>query len=367
MVYVFKTLIKEIGKMSESKANQCEFHLIKAWMPVSKPYLKASVKSITDLKISGFSDTEILFSTAILPENRYLAIVQNEISDIQIISQIDLKSKVLVQKITPDASLSMLVKDTVILTTGFNETLHIYKDGQSIGTIALAHRQRTCKSGFTIMNRWLQQRNGSVYIIDSEDNLYQIAWPDIMNGGQIMKTLIAPQIEDFFAATNRLAMIGKDGNLKLSKGKVVNLESIWSKSRASIVIRLAKHWIVSGDLDGQAIILSFSGTGKLCSRVTIDMTSSKSRDMAMMYCLQTVVVERGRAVALAVEREGCSHLLSMTCRGLLYVVFTLPCLLDDSNKSDRYKMIFSLSTCSQKGEILVCGYGWLKMIKIKIN
>ena len=63
--------------MSESKANQCEFHLIKAWMPVSKPYLKASVKSITDLKISGFSETDIVFSTAVLPENRYLTLVWN--------------------------------------------------------------------------------------------------------------------------------------------------------------------------------------------------------------------------------------------------------------------------------------------------
>ena len=134
-------------------------------------------------------------------------------------------------------------------------------------------------------------------------------------------------------------MIGKDGKLTLPKLIVVDLEPITNKSKPSIVIKLANHWIVSGDLDGQAIIASFSDTGKLCSRVTIEMTSSKSRDTAMMYCLQTVVVDRGRAVALAVERKGCSHLLSMTCRGMLFVFLKLPCLLNGLKTSNRYKVI----------------------------
>ena len=139
------------------------------------------------------------------------------------------------------------------------------------------------------------------------------------------------------------------------------------KSKPLIMIKLANHWIVSGDLDGQAIIASFSDTGKLCSRVTIDMTSSKSRDTAMMYCLQTVAVDRGRAVALAVEREGYINLLSMTCRGRLYAVFALPCLIDDLNTRDKYNVVFSVSHCSQKDKILVCRFGWMKMINIKIN
>ena len=195
------------------------------------------------------------------------------------------------------------------------------------------------------MNRWLQQTNHSVYIRDEGDGLYHIAWSDIMNGGQIKKNLIATKIENFFASANGVAMISKDGKLLLPRGKVVDLELILNKSKPSILIKLANHWIVSGDLDGQAIIASFSDTGKLCSRVTIDMTSSKSRDTAMMYCLQTLAVDRGRAVALAVEREGCCRLLSMTCRGRLYVALTLPCLLDDSNTKDTYKVILAVSSC----------------------
>ena len=54
-----------------------------------------------------------------------------------------------------------------------------------------------------------------MYIIDVGDNLYHIAWSDIINGGQIKKTLIEPNIEDFFAAVNGLGMIGKDGKLML--------------------------------------------------------------------------------------------------------------------------------------------------------
>ena len=353
--------------MSESKANQCEFHLIKAWMPVSKPYLKASVKSITDLKISGFSETDIVFSTSFLPGNRFLALVWSTLGFGQTVSKIDLNTKTLEKGFISTSLQSIVAKEDVILITGFMQRVQVYKNDQSLCDIDLVSRQGICKSGINIMNRWLQQTSDKVYIIDSEDNLYHIAWSDIMNGGQIMKTLIAPKIEDFFVATIGVGMIGKDGNLTLPKGKVVDLEPILNKSKPSIVIKLAKHWIVSGDLDGQAIIASFSGTGKLCSRVTIDMTSRISRDTAMMYCLQTVAVDRGRAVVLAVEREGCSHLLSMTCRGRLYVVFTLPCLIDDSNTYDSSNVVFSVSNCLQNGEILVGGYGWLKMITIKIN
>ena len=76
------------------------------------------------------------------------------------------------------------------------------------------------------MNRWLQLANDNVYIIDSQDNLYHIAWSDIINGGRIKKTLIASQIEDFFVADNGLGMIGKDGKLTLPKGELVDLEPI---------------------------------------------------------------------------------------------------------------------------------------------
>ena len=353
--------------MSESKANQCEFHLIKAWMPVSKPYLKASVKSITDLKISGFSESEILFSKAVLPENRYLGLFWSDLTGVQTIREIDLKSMSLAKGFTTITSLSILVKDNLVLTTGFNNRVQVYKDGQSIGDIDIKSRVRICKSCQNMMGRWLQQTNESVYIISSGDNLYHMAWSDIMNGGEIKKSLIAQEIEDFFAAANGLGMISKDGILTLPKGKEVRLEPSLNKSGPSILIKLANHWIVSGDLDGQAIIASFRDTGKFCSKVTINMTSSKSPEVAMMYCLQTVVVDSGRAVALAVERNGCSHLLSITCRGQLDVVFTLPCLLEEFNTSDGYKVILSTSTCSQNGEILIGGFGWLKMIKIKIK
>ena len=205
-----------------------------------------------------------------------------------------------------------------------------------------------------------------MYIIDEEEILYHMAWSDIMNGGQIKKTLIASQIEDFFAAANGLGMIGKDGKLTLPEGKVIDLETVMNKSMPSIVIKLANHWIVSGDLDGQAIIASFSDSGKLCSRATIDMTSSKSRDTAMMYSLQTVVVERRSAVMLAVEREGCCHLLSMTCRGRLYVVFTLPSLLNDTNPSNTYKVVFLVTNFFQNGKTLLGGSLWLKMMSVKI-
>ena len=122
-------------------------------MPVSKPYLKASVKSITDLKISGFCDTDLVFSAVVLPESRYLVFFWSDKNNGQTISKIDLKSMSFVKGFSPVTSLSMLVKDTAILTVGHQENVRVYKDGQSIGDIDLRGRVRTCKSGYTIVNR----------------------------------------------------------------------------------------------------------------------------------------------------------------------------------------------------------------------
>ena len=61
--------------MSESKANQCEFHLIKAWMPVSKPYIKASIESITSLKLPKVKEKpDFLYADPIcrISDSRYL-------------------------------------------------------------------------------------------------------------------------------------------------------------------------------------------------------------------------------------------------------------------------------------------------------
>ena len=142
--------------MSESKANQCEFHLIKAWMPVSKPYLKASVKSITDLKISGLTENDVLYSITVLSEDQYLALVLNEMSDVQTVSKIDFRSMSLVEVFISYISISILARDTVVLTTEYNLDIQVYTDGQSIGKVDIVSRVQPCKSGYTIMNRWLQ-------------------------------------------------------------------------------------------------------------------------------------------------------------------------------------------------------------------
>ena len=61
--------------MSESKANQCEFHLIKAWTPVSKPYLTACIKSITSIglpRAEGLPTSYTAESIANLPGNSHI-------------------------------------------------------------------------------------------------------------------------------------------------------------------------------------------------------------------------------------------------------------------------------------------------------
>ena len=94
-----------------------------------------------------------MFSVAVLPENRQMALVYNMINHGTTVSKIDLKSKVLDKGFSLATSLSMLVKDTEILTITQLQNIDIYKDGQSFGKIDLTNRNKLFKSDCRIMKR----------------------------------------------------------------------------------------------------------------------------------------------------------------------------------------------------------------------
>ena len=125
------------------------------------------------------------------------------------------------------------------------------------------------------------------------------------------------------------------------------------------------------DSNGEARISSINAGGKVTGSLTISLTSFKSPDTAMIYCIKDIAVSRRRAAMLAVEREGCSHLISMTARGRLMLLASLPNVIDrnkdPNDDKQKYKVVFAVSEFSKYGDVLLGGFGWLKKISIKMN
>ena len=357
--------------MSESKANQCEFHLIKAWMPVSKPYLKASVKSITDFKFKDLDKYWIIETLTQIEGSRYLATIYNTCTYISSVVELDTKSsnyKLICHASSP--SLGLTVND-ITLVFQFNEPVLVVQASKVIYRMGILCRSRYCKNYSTIAGRWCQETGDSVYVIDHEDYLYRIVWLDIIDGNYAKKELIDSNVEDFWVIKGSFGMIHKDGVLKLPFGKILDLKSVESNAQWTIITEAAKHWIVSGDLDGQAIIASIKSSGKVKSTLTIHLTSigirvTIERTHATMYTLKTVTVVRHKSIVMAFERDSICHLISVNTSGKMMMINTiadvLPAKLAKLKKIIKYAIVLD-----GKGNVLVGGVSWTKKISLKFK
>ena len=355
--------------MAAIKSISCEFYLIKAWTPVNRPHLKASIKSITDLKIAGIDRHIILYSVIDLPDSRYLLNMFDVNTYNHSLVMTDLESITLMRDPGSKELISMLAKNGIIFGTKFRDHISLFRDGIVLGSIDIIARLRICSCGSAIMNRWLQMTSDSVYVIDDGDSLYRVAWSDVVNAGKVHKTLVENKIEEFFVAANGVALIDKTGQLKIPGGTIIDLHKIVKDAENHILIKAAKHWIVSVDLNGKAVISSINGSGKVCGRLKIKMTSFKSQPTAMMYSMKSAGESRGRSALLAVEREGCGHLISMDSRGPMIVVARIACLIVKHRTivHGAYDLIYAITGFSKNRDVVVGGLDDLKRSVLELG
>ena len=346
--------------MSESKANQCEFHLIKAWMPVSKPYLKASVKSITDLKIEGLTNIQRMLSMSHIDNNRYLVNVHdndNKIGATTDTGIADMKSMTYDIITQSNNGIKSLINGDIVIIVHCTKTpIAIVKGKAVIGKIDIEGRFTCCGNRYPITDRWIQERGDDIFIIDRQISLYCIKWPDIKQGKYDIKTLIDTQVEDFFAYEDKPAILKQDGVLKVGSYNL-DLRTIRPDAgiiKWSIVIRAAKHWIVSGDLDGQAIIASVNSNMVFGRSLSIEIKSNGYEGHTGIHIIHTVIDRHRASVMLACERDGCSHLLAVDSRGAIVVIRSLANMIPDMLMAGGKKyeaLIQSVCRSHREGDI----------------
>jgi hypothetical protein len=354
--------------MSESKANQCEFHLIKAWMPVSKPYLKASVKSITDLKIEGIDGNKYIKHMAKIPGNRYISITYESRSYKHTLDIIDDHLMTAKKLMNTSNAFSVTINLDLILVSRGNNPISVIRGNQVIGALETTIKCLQCKRGFYINDRWIAQFNDDLFVLNNNNNLYSFKWSDIHAGIYSNKSLVAVQIKHFLPTDQGVAVLTSLDRLTLPGIFDADLDECKTFTDWSIVIKAGKHWIVSGDLDGQAIIASINGSGKVKSTLNILMTSNgyDTDEYTSMHSLTIARASKYYHVLLATEVEGCMHMILVNRYGVVSIlnkIDNILCPQDDC----KNMVVKSVTETYRKGEFIVSGYNSLKRMRLRLN
>ena len=121
----------------------------------------------------------------------------------------------------------------------------------------------------SIRGRYELQVGQTVYAVDDDNDLYRIEWRDIKDG-YYRRSLVKSNVENFYVdSLLGMATVNVDLSLSLDSGTEVDLrQKVESQAKWTIVTCVAKCWIVSGDLDGQAIIASITKRSALPQSTT---------------------------------------------------------------------------------------------------
>ena len=175
-----------------------------------------------------------------------------------------------------------------------------------------------------------------------------------------------------------LATLNLDHTLSLPSLNEVELKAkVDSKAKWTIVIYIAKFWIVSGDLDlcrdGQAIMAIISKKGDVRFKLKLKMTSNGYMredgiiEFAGVYSLNQVYARGRRGIMLAIERDGCCHLISVAY-GRMSKLQSIDSIVNvDVNKYKDHRIVTSVIYTGTKDEFIASGYRWSKRITLKLK
>ena len=260
------------------------------------------------------------------------------------------------------------------------EDLHmaIFKDLKVIGYIEFDAKGERCKSDRILRSRYEQQVGHSVYALDRDARLYRIEWQDIKDG-KYVKTLVKENVENFYVDGRLgLATLNLNHTLSLPSDTEVDLKAnADSEATWTIVTCIAKCWIACGDrdldIDGHAIMASVNSQGDIISTLTLKLTSNgykdykDSRMFAGIYSLHQAYVRGRRGIMLAIERDGCCHLISVAY-GIMSRLQSIASIVNVDVVGFEFDRIVNCVTATgTKGEFIVGGFGWTRLISLKLK
>jgi hypothetical protein len=250
----------------------------------------------------------------------------------------------------------------------------IFRGLEYIGKIKLRTRRVLCKNGYVIYGRYAQQVGKTVYAVDKDGCLYRIEWQDVKDG-KYQKTLVKPHVLNFYVdKILGMSIIDWVGSLSLDNDVKVKLTKVDPLAIWMIVACIAKCWIVSGDNDDRTSMVSISKKGKVISRLKITLTLNRFKDYSStkyggIYALQKVYVRGMRGIMMAIERDSWCHLISVDY-GRLSVLQSIDLIVPPNRNMPKYgccNTIQSVVATATRGEFIICGYGWIKMITLKLK
>ena len=264
--------------------------------------------------------------------------------------------------------------DMVVVGSHFNP-LGVFRDFSKVKEIRIMSRYRTCKNGEQISERWSQQRGDDIFNIDDNNRLYRLRWSDISNGKYLVE-LFANQAEDFYAArNNKMSVLYMNGLLMIDDGKKIELKTVNKKAKWTIVIRSLSRWIVSGDVDGYAVLASINNKAELESTIEIKLTALANGGLYLerqiliptMYAIKVVFHRRNRSVLLAVERDGCFHLVAQASKRPLLLLKSYGRVSSRCEDHPYDRIICTATKTMLEGEFIISGTDYLKRIVFKLN
>ena len=339
---------------------------IESHAPVKSEIPKACFKDIKDLEFEGMPDGYF---------NCYMARVQGSqyLMDADIGFYIVDTNTLTAKEADYDFDMRLancFIDGEYMLVVGLYGGIEILRDLQHIGQIEFQDRVEKCKNGQPIHGRYAQQTGQTVYAVDRYEDLYRIEWQDIKEG-IYQKTLVKSYVQNFFVdKILGMAIVDTADTLYLDNEVEVDLTKVNTQAEWTIVTCIAKCWIVSGDHKDQASMASINKKGEVKSMLKLRLTSNgykhwNGRGYEGIYALRKVYVTGMRGIIMAIERDGCCHLISVDF-GRLSVLQSIESIVPlDVVKNKKYRIVMSVTATAKRGQFIFGGFNWTKMITVK--
>ena len=265
-------------------------------------------------------------------------------------------------------TINIVTRDDIVVVFEFEDKATVLDKGIEAGQIDVKCKTRHA-SGCRMSDRYCQQLNGDIYVVDEDAKLWRVSWYDIKTRRYDVKCLFSDNVEDFYMHEHGNAILKTTGIIALSGGQSINMEDVDGSVEWSAVIRSANRWIACGDkkYDDMSTIASIDDQGVVKSSMSICTTAVD--DKAFIKYLKTAIVTGDQAIILAIDIRACCHLISMTASGQLHMIESMLTVRkpDVEYPSDGYKAITSITETDVKSQYIVAGYMWIRKLTVRLN
>ena len=122
--------------------------------------------------------------------------------------------------------------DRVVIVVSRDDIIDVFIHGNKavviVDRMPAGHIDVKCRSryvsGLYVGDRWRQQINDDIYVIDSQDRLQRISWHDVKARRYFTHVVVDSGVEDFYIHDQGNDILMTTGTLVLNDGRSVNMQ-----------------------------------------------------------------------------------------------------------------------------------------------